>query len=258
MPPINYLVNGEYGTGYEPDLYDYRDRIFSTIASPAALPSHVDPLDTAFPIYDQKQTNACVGFSYKAAAQIVLKSRVELSAGFIWYLGRKALGWETRNAGCRIRDAIKAGNIYGCASEAQYETSQARLATPPTGDAIAQAGDHPLLAYAAIEASLDVKAAVAAGDPVILGTVLTESFEAAKGNGGFFPVPRGGMTGAHAMVVVGYDDSIYFPDWNVYGGLRLRNSWTTRWGDKGYGWMPYKHFDTPAVQDCWMLSSIKE
>jgi hypothetical protein len=259
---VPYLINGLHGTGYEPDLYDERDLVFKTVAEPVALPSSISPLDDGFPIYDQHTMNGCVGFAFKAGSQIVVRRGtgrvVELSAGFIWRGARSMLGWQTRNEGCRIRDAIKYANEKGCPSEALYETTLERVAAEPSPVALAQAADHPLTTYRSVETAEAGRAAVAGGWPIIFGTVLKSSFERARDNGGFFPKPEGGGIGAHAMLIVGYDDSVYFPDWDVRGGFRFRNSWSSRWGDRGWGWMPYAHFDSPAVMDAWAISMIKD
>ena len=41
----------------------------------------------------------------------------------------------------------------------------------------------------------------------------------------------------HAMVVVGYNDSLYG------GAFELMNSWGTNWGNEGFIWIRYKDFD---------------
>jgi len=261
MPPR--ILDEIHGLGYEPDLHDYRDRIFSVSVAAMDLPVDVAPIDQDFPIYDQDGANACVGFAYKAASQIVLLrvegKRVSISPHFIWWNARAALGWSQVNAGCRIRDAIKVGNDYGAASSETCPWDPAKFAAAPTMEAYEQAKDHPLFDYAVVQTAHDAKVALAAGMPVIFGTALTESFNLVGRNGGFFVTPDGELIGGHAMVLVGYDDAVRFPGYGAArGGFRVRNSWTERWGDKGYLWLPYVHFDSDAVQDAWVLRGIRE
>lgn len=260
MPAFQHF---DYGTGYVPDLYDYRDKVFepfgfSAPAPPPALPDVSAQLDADFPIYDQGQANACVGFSYKEAAQIIVLQatgmRVSLSPGFVWYLARRLLGWATRNEGCYIRDAIKMGNSYGCPLESLDRWGVDRYAMLPSDDAFAQAHDHLLLDYARAETSLQARAALHAGHPVIFGTILTESFADTR-KSGVFERPDGAVRGAHAMTAVKDDATKRFPSWgsDVVGGLLVRNHWTRFWGLDGWCWMPYVHFDSPAVSDAWVL-----
>jgi hypothetical protein len=256
--PSTFLPN-IHGLGYEPDLHDYRDRVFGFVPS-APLPAFVSPIDDDFPIYDQDGSNACVGFAYKAAAQIVLLNRAgkrtAISPHFVWWNARAVLGWTSVNAGCRIRDAIKVGNEYGAASEGTCPWDPSKYALAPSAEAYDQALDHPAFDYEVINDTQAAKVALVGGSPIIFGTALTVSFDRA-GRTGFFPVPDGDLIGGHAMVLVGYDDAVPFPEWGTVGGFRVRNSWTERWGDKGYLWLPYKHFDSDAVQDAWVLRGIR-
>lgn len=77
----------------------------------------------------------------------------------------------------------------------------------------------------------DIKGQLAAGNPVVFGMDVSQSFEKLRG-----PVvyddtesPR---TGGHAMVLVGYDEARQ--------AFKLINSWGTQWGDKGFGWVSYR------------------
>lgn len=264
MPSPLLKMTDIHGLGHEPDLYDYRDKYLSLSVGAGELPDKVEQFDGDFPIYDQGRDNACVGFAYKEAAQIVLKKTAglttSLSPGFLWWLGRAALGWTQVNSGCRIRDVIRAANEYGVPSSGTAPWAQGRHAETPSAEAFAQAKDHPALDYEVVETVQAARIALALGFPVIFGTVLTESFDLAGRRGGFFPKPEGDTIGGHAMLLVGYSDTIVFEDgWGgIAGGFRYRNSWSARWGDQGWGWLPYAHFASPAVSDAWVLRGIRK
>lgn len=51
----------------------------------------------------------------------------------------------------------------------------------------------------------------------------------------------------HAMVISGYDDSKH--------AFRLRNSWGTRWGDKGSIWVDYDYFINDFCMDVYVASN---
>lgn len=256
------LFYEDHGLGHLPDLFDYRDVVFSAPLVPgASLPLFVAPVDGDFPIYDQHQDNACTGFAVKEAAEIVLAQagvHVALSASFLWWLGRLVLGWTSINAGCSIRDVIQAGNRFGFASESTAPYTPGTHIVPPPAEAWEQAADHKAFDYASVETTLAAKQALVLQKPVVFGTTLTESFDDASRNGGFFPSPAGRPIGAHAMTIVGYDDDVPFPTWGTKGGFRVRNHWRRTWGDGGRCWMPYVHFNSLAVSDAWVLRGIRK
>lgn len=79
-----------------------------------------------------------------------------------------------------------------------------------------------------------IKKVLAEGSPVLVSHTLLKSFQPSKEV--WRTAPGEGMAdehGAHAMVIVGYDDEKYG------GSFRYLNSWGTEWGDGGFIWVPY-------------------
>jgi hypothetical protein len=89
-----------------------------------------------------------------------------------------------------------------------------------------------------------IRAELAAGRIVVFGTRLYDDFMNAtgsdvyRGSGNF--LMQGEMHAAHAMAVVGYDDS--------QQAYRIMNSWSTLWGDAGFLWMHYDTFHATAFE----------
>jgi hypothetical protein len=77
-----------------------------------------------------------------------------------------------------------------------------------------------------------VKTLLAAGYPVVVGFTLYENFD--NYQGGVYNRIQGGVTGGHAMCIVGYDDSIQ--------ALKIVNSWGQDWGDNGFFYLSYNLF----------------
>jgi len=93
-----------------------------------------------------------------------------------------------------------------------------------------------------------VKKALANKNPVVIGMRISSSFY--KVNGVWSGVQVGNV-GGHAMVVIGYDD-------NKYGGaFELMNSWGTRWGNNGFGWVRYADFEKYVKTAYVMVDNIK-
>jgi len=66
------------------------------------------------------------------------------------------------------------------------------------------------------------------------------------------------VVGGHAVVAVGYDDNMKIKNTNpgdveTTGAFLIRNSWGTRWGDGGYGWLPYDYVLRRLAVDWWSL-----
>ena len=56
-----------------------------------------------------------------------------------------------------------------------------------------------------------------------------------------YPAPNEELLGGHAILVVGYDDSIQ--------RFICQNSWGISWGDKGFFYMPYSYFSNANLAD---------
>jgi len=60
----------------------------------------------------------------------------------------------------------------------------------------------------------------------------------------------------HGIMAVGYDDSIEIEndkDNKITGAILVKNSWGTKWGDDGYGWLPYEYVLNGNAKDWWSL-----
>lgn len=61
----------------------------------------------------------------------------------------------------------------------------------------------------------------------------------------------------HGVMAVGYDDSVKVQNTNsneeTEGAILFKNSWSAKWGDNGYGWLPYEYFLKGCANDCWSL-----
>ena len=83
----------------------------------------------------------------------------------------------------------------------------------------------------------EVKAQLNAGYPVMTGVTVDEGFMKA-GPDYVWKEQDGESKGAHAIVLVGYDDDKH--------AFKLINSWGSTWGDRGYGWIDYTYFGQVA------------
>lgn len=79
----------------------------------------------------------------------------------------------------------------------------------------------------------ELKAHLQAGYPVMLGMMVDQGFFQHRGTG-VWQADQGRSLGAHALLLVAYDDQR-----QAFG---VFNSWGPRWADQGTGWIGYRQF----------------
>jgi len=98
-----------------------------------------------------------------------------------------------------------------------------------------------------------MKHTLSAGWPFVFGFVVYESFESGiTAQTGIVSMPKKGekVLGGHAVVAVGYSDD---KKWII-----VRNSWGSKWGDKGYCYMPYAYFISSSLSsDFWTIRGME-
>lgn len=178
---------------------------------------------------------------------------VQVSRLFEYYATRKIEGTTTEDAGASIRDAIKAGVLYGVADESAYPYDITKFAVNPPSGIWTAAATHKVTSYHSI-ADGDIqtmKSALATGFLVGFGFNVYDYFmSASMASKGILPVPGPSeqLQGGHAVCLVGYDDSKKM--------FLVRNSWGTSWGQAGYFWMAYDYVaNKQLASDFWVVNS---
>jgi C1A family cysteine protease len=260
------------GTGWRPDLPDFRDfssesdvvqerldQIGRARSSRSKRPTKVDLREYLPEPYDQLRVNsatahACVGlvayFSRRAHGKLTRPSRL-----FLYTMTRRLLGL-SGNVDTDLRTTLKAMVTFGMPPERYWPYDVTKLDEPPDSCLFSFTGDYRGVSYVRLDVRngtgeqtlAAVKAFLAAGFPSVFG----------------FPVPVSisqdpdipyrptldAITGGHAVVAVGYDDRRIRTS---TGGLLVRNSWGSKWGEDGYGWLPYSYVEEQLAVDFWTL-----
>lgn len=175
---------------------------------------------------------------------------------FIYKTTRRLLGWKG-DTGAYLRITMQAMALFGAPSENRWPYNIKRFDEEPSAFHYAMAQNYQSLRYYRLDSKnltkdellLRLRCFLNVGLPFMFGFSVYN-----RGNSdGEIPYPEPGdrRLGGHAVVAVGYDDNRAINGHK--GALMIRNSWGTRWGDKGYGWLPYSYVLNGLSVDFWSL-----
>lgn len=239
------------------DRHDGRDMRFSEVANKLQLvhlPPKIDLESLCSPVRDQNDLGCCTGFAtITGFRECLLKQStvpfVTLSPLFEYYWERVKEHTVDQDSGASIRDAMKVLAKFGAAPESDWPYDISKFKDQPTPQAIKDAHTYPIKAYHRIHTVMEIKQALSIKHPVVIGIEVWDSFESdAVAKSGIVPLPNfttEQMLGGHALCIVGYDDTTR--------QFKFKNSWSTLWGQAGYGFLPYGFFapNLGLVMDMW-------
>lgn len=244
--------------GWIPDIPDHRDHIYAAPAPiVAALPPKVDLRPGCPPVYNQGELGSCTANAIGGAHQfnqIKQKSQNNFipSRLFIYYNERVMEGTVNQDAGAMIRDGVKSVVSQGVCPETEWTYDIKKFTKKPAATCYTHALQHQVVSYQRIIPLIaQIKGCLASGFPIVFGFSVYENFDGADVQGtGMMQMPSGSLMGGHAVLAVGYDDSI--------SRVIVRNSWGPGWGDKGYFYMPYQYItNTNLADDFWTIRTVE-
>ena len=244
--------------GWKRDLPDHRDFRFK-VSVPKPVPPLVDLRHLCPPVYNQGNIGSCTANALGAAFQFEQikqgKDNFVPSRLFIYYNERAIEGTINEDAGAMIRTGIKTMVKDGVCPETKWKYIESKFKTKPCNCAYNVALDNQVLEYLRISPHTlqGVKECLADGYPVAFGFMIYESFMSSYvARTGIAPTPRENDSpiGGHAVMAVGYDDSMEC--------LIVRNSWGSNWGVNGYFYLPYWYVTTlNASADYWTIRLVE-
>lgn len=198
---------------------------------------------------------ACVAHSVTALLRYELLRRgkpdAPLSRLQVYYDAREAEGTTSEDAGCEIRDAIKAVGRNGAAAEFLWPYTPDSFAIRPALNVYAEAIRFVALKYERVAVGVaTLKEALASGHPVAVGLDLYDCLDKPDAERhGVVRVPeRDGALNGHCMYAVGYGQRP--------GCFTVRNHWGTGWGDKGDCYVPEAMLgSTKFGSDYWVIKA---
>lgn len=217
------------------------------------LPNAVD-LRPKFPaVYDQGQLGSCTANALCGAFQYYIGSIFNPSRLFLYYCERALQGTTDIDAGAYLYDGVKCLQTTGVCHESDWPYFINNFKKKPIAKCYTNALKHKVLAAFSITNNLNsIQQALSSGYPLVVGILVYASFESLQvANTGIVPMPkpREQILGGHAVMIVGYD--------NKKQQFIMRNSWGSRWGVKGYFYLPYSYILNPSLSsDIWAISKV--
>ncbi|HMV01280.1 MAG TPA: C1 family peptidase [Rhodocyclaceae bacterium] len=221
------------------------------------------------PVEDQGPIGACTAHAVVGLIEYLMRAGggngQDMSRLFLYKLSRRLLGWQG-DTGAYIRTAIKSVALFGLPPENDWPYDVRRFDEEPLAYHFAYAQNFKATTYARLDghgsgdATLDaVKRCLLDGFPVAFGFPVYSCIDAVGIGGRFvipFPAALDSLRGGHAVLAVGYDDSIETPlgaGAKGRGALLFRNSWGADWGVAGYAYLPYEYVQKLLALDFWTV-----
>ena len=282
--------------GYLPDIGDFRDysknspevkEIYNKLnltVEDTSLPLKTDFSSMFTGIRNQGNLGSCTAFaSITGLAEFYNKNvnndTTQLSPLFQYKMTRTGIMNLKGDTGASMRASMQSLMEFGSVTEKMYPytTDLNKFDLDPESIdkyILTRAEKSQALSYIRIDQRnvtttdvlKEIRRYCSKNLPIMFGfTVYNGSWNQANSTGseGAFPYPSNNDTiaGGHAVVICGYDDNKTIinkqNNTKTVGAVKIRNSWSTNWGMRGYGWIPYRYIEAQLAMDFWVLLSME-
>ena len=234
------------------DRFDDRDYLMRAYLPVIKLPRKIDYTPKLSPVRDQGEEGTCVGFATACGMKeyqelLDYNKLITLSPRFVYSRCKKIDGMPEEE-GTTIRTAMKVLKVKGICQEKFWPYLPLKKTRARRG-AVSDAKRFRILTYARILNLNELRMALATKGPCVIGVEVFEGMMSTKT--GRVPMPKKNETtlGGHAICPVGYDDKKRL--------VTFKNSWSVKWGKKGYGSLPYAYIKR-YMMDAWSSVDIDD
>ncbi len=222
------------------------------------LPSFSDLSEWCSKVEDQEDIGSCTANASTSALEFLYKKsgrpQPDFSRLFLYFATRVWVAQEDPDSdnGAMIRDVMKALAKYGCCIEGMWPYERTKFHEQPNPACKVDAQAHQITYYYRCPNLRAIKACLAQGYPVIGGFAVPDSVTSeAVTKTGIIPYPKKdeGFLGGHCVLVIGHNDSPKH--------FKFKNSWSRRWGDNGFGYLPYDYVTNWLANDFWTIRRVE-
>lgn len=219
------------------------------------VPLRIDYTRAMSAVRDQGDEGTCVAFASVVGVKEYFDKKeyrktIRLSPRYVYDWCKKSDG-APEEEGTYPRVAMKVLFKYGACFESCWPY-QAHQKNFPCAEAASQARTYRIKAYARINGLAQMKRSLVINGPFLAGVKVFDSWftkKALKTGVIAFPGPSDEVRGGHAICIIGYDDSQKI--------FKFKNSWSSKWGDAGYGYLDYKYIQRYCL-DAWSATDLIE
>jgi C1A family cysteine protease len=234
------------------DKFDDRDYLMRAYLPLVKLPEKIDWTAKMSPVRNQGEEGTCVGFAtttgMKECQELLdYEKLIILSPRFV-YSECKKIDDMPELEGTTIRAAMQVLEEKGVCRE-KFWPYQARQKDKAKEGATQDAKRFRIITYARILNLNELRLSLATKGSCVMGIQVFEGIMKTKT--GLVPLPKKNETtlGGHAICAVGYD--------NGKKVVKFKNSWSDKWGLKGYGFLPYAYVER-YMMDAWSSIDIED
>jgi len=242
--PAKYVCNIVPSTDTEHDWSFESSLAAGALTAVAAPPASVDLRAPWWKIGDQERTGSCVGWAtadglgryYLTKAGRITSSQL-LSPRYVWMASKETDEDASRpesfieEAGTSLKAAADIARKFGFALESDLPFHiPTAMYGGNEGNFYAGCAQRRIASYFNLRRNFQQwKAWLASTGPILVALQVDQNWDnAATTKGVIQNFDPSTVRGGHAVAVVGY---------RADGTFIVRNSWTTAWGDKGFGYV---------------------
>jgi hypothetical protein len=203
----------------------------SKVTASGTLPASVDLTADAPPAGNQGWVNSCVSWAIGYTAMGYFLNRDGIAGAPLAPMYTYSQVHLPNDGGSYFSDTFDVASTQGVDTKSHYTKTDYDWRALPSRGEVANArnwvltGVHPLaVGYDAATTKSEIKTALAAGKPVVLGMTVYDGFFGLSAGHSDWGSASGSFAGYHAVTAFGYDSY----------GVTIENSWGTAWGDDGF------------------------